>query len=165
MANDPAASRKSDDEDGPPDAALLRLLERAVESWKGQLIDVGGRNTLLYYKDLKQGTLDLRASRVRSAATDRLLGSHPIRLSDCFSDARNLGDAHARVTPLEAAAKRARTIKAKASENFEERGIQTLFLAWGMATWTNTVGTATPAAPVLLREASLVARGAAGEDF
>jgi hypothetical protein len=34
-----------------------------------------------------------------------------------------------------------------------------------MATWTNTTGTSTPAAPVLLREASIAAAGAAEDDF
>lgn len=144
-------------------AARVRLLERAVESWKGQLVDIGGRNTLLYFKDLRQGTLDLRATGSTEEAVSRLLASHTVRLSDLFSDPG--GDHGRNVTPLAAAAKRARTVKAKATENFEERGIQTLFLAWGMATWTNQIGTATPAAPVLLREASLSPRGSAGEDF
>lgn len=40
-----------------------------------------------------------------------------------------------------------------------------MFLAWGMATWSNSRSTATPAAPVLLRQAELSARGGAGEDF
>ena len=66
---------------------------------------------------------------------------------------------------LPAADRRARTIKAKAQENFEDRGLQTLFVAWGMATWTNARGTALPAAPVLLRQASLSARGRAADDF
>src|SRR5260221_1205209 len=68
-------------------------------------------------------------------------------------------------TAISGAARRARTIMAKAAENFEERGSRTLFLAWGMATWSNPRGTAVPAAPVLLRQAALAARGGAGEDF
>ena len=51
-------------------------------------------------------------------------------------------------TAIGAAAKRARGIRAKATENFEERGLRTLFLGLGMATWTNTRGTGVPAAPV-----------------
>jgi hypothetical protein len=35
------------------------LIDRAVRTWTGELIDLGGRNTLLYYRDLKQGTLDI----------------------------------------------------------------------------------------------------------
>lgn len=87
-------------------------------------------------------------------AVDALLSSHAVRLSAIFGDA-----------VLTAAARRARTVKAKATENYEERGLPTLFLAWGMATWSNARGTATPAAPLLLRQAALNARSGAGEDF
>ncbi len=136
-----------------PDAPELESkVAAAVAVWTGQLIDLGGRNTLLYYKDLKQGTLAL--DDADEVATERLLSSHTVRLSVLFAEDK-----------LAPAARRARTVRAKAQENFEERGLQTLFLAWGMATWTNTRGTATPAAPVLLRQAHLVPRGGAGEDF
>ncbi len=37
-----------------------RLVRQAIEDWKRQLIDLGGRNNLLYFRDLKVGTLDLR---------------------------------------------------------------------------------------------------------
>src|ERR1700760_4433312 len=68
-------------------------------------------------------------------------------------------------TAIGSAARRARAVKAKAAENFEERGLQTLFLAWGMVTWTNTRSATVPAAPLLLRQAALTARGGTGEDF
>jgi hypothetical protein len=133
----------------------VRLIDAAVNAWTGQLVDLGGRNTLLYYRDLKQGTLDLgRGSGASDVACDQLLASRTIRLSDTFASAT-----------LPAAARRARTVRAKANENFEERGLRTLYLAWGMASWDNLRGTATPAAPVLLRQAHLVPRGGAGEDF
>ena len=45
------------------------------------------------------------------------------------------------------AVKRARAVRNRAQEHFEERGLETLFLACGMATWTNQRGTAVPAAP------------------
>lgn len=133
-------------------SALESKITDAVAAWTGQLIDLGGRNTLLYYRDLKSGTLALEGAD--EVATEELLGSRTVRLSNLFAP-QDLG----------AAARRARTVRAKAAENFEERGLQTLFLAWGMATWTNQRGTAIPAAPVLLREAHLAARGGAEEDF
>ncbi len=133
----------------------LRKVEAAVRAWTGQLIDLGGRNTLLYYKDLKQGTLRLGPdAEAEPAALDALLGSRTVRLSEMFNR-----------EALARAARRARTIRAKAMENFEERGLRTLYLAWMMATWENPRGTATPAAPVLLRLAHLTPRGGAGEDF
>ena len=48
---------------------------------------------------------------------------------------------------------------------FEERGIRTLFLAVGMAHWTETQSAAQPAAPVVLFPLELKARGATAEDF
>ena len=59
----------------------------------------------------------------------------------------------------------ARTVRNKAAEHFEERGLETLYLACGMATWTNPRGGATPCAPVLLCPARLAPRGAAQEEF
>ena len=141
----------------PPQASpeRLRLVRRAVRTWTGELVDLGGRNTLLYYRDLKQGTLDVGpGSGANEIAVDALLSSRTVRLSNLFGDA-----------VIGSEARRARTVKAKATENFEERGLQTLFLAWGMATWVNSRGTATPAAPVLLRQVALSARGGVGEDF
>ena len=124
----------------------------AVEGWKGQLIDLSGRNTLLYYKDLRQGTLAL--DQAQPVAVEQLLASRTIRLSDLFG-----------TDGLEPVARRARTVWAKATENFEERGLQTLFLAWGMAAWENQQGASVPAAPILLRQSNLVPRGSAEEDF
>jgi very-short-patch-repair endonuclease len=144
-----AAEQPSSEDDR---AALEAKVSAAVAVWTRQLIDLGGRNTLLYYRDLKQGTLAL--DDAAPLHRERLLGGHTVRLSNLFN-AESLGGA----------ARRARTVRAKAAENFEERGLQTLFLSWGMATWTNTRGTAVPAAPVLLRQAHLAPRGGAEEDF
>ncbi|HEV8652715.1 MAG TPA: AAA domain-containing protein [Actinomycetes bacterium] len=135
------------------DSGRARRVARAVTAWTGQLVDPGGRNTLLYYRDLKQGTLDLDGAD--PVALGNLLAGRTVRLSALFPD------------PAErpAAAKRARTVRAKAQENFEERGLTTLFLAWGMATWEDQRTARAPAAPVLLVPARLAPRGAAGEDF
>ncbi|MDA8372913.1 MAG: AAA domain-containing protein [Actinomycetota bacterium] len=137
------------------DPARVAAVERAQKVWTGQLVDLGGRNTLLYYRDLKVGTLDLSlGSAANPIAVEKLLGSYTVALSELFA-ADNLPDA----------VKRARTIRAKATENFEERGLRTLFLAWGMATWTNARSASVPAAPVLLRQANLAPRGRAEESF
>lgn len=151
----PATTPQQDQGSGPAGRGRAGLIGRAVRNWTGELVDLGGRNTLLYYRDLKQGTLDVGpGSGAGTVAVDSLLSSHTVRLSTMFGD-----------PAIGAAARRARTVKAKATENYEERGLQTLFLAWGMATWVNSRGTATPAAPVLLRQADLRPRSGAGEDF
>ena len=149
------------DQDSPSNAAdpvappnpRSDLVREASAIWANQLIDVGGRNNLLFYRDLRAGTLDLTA--VDPLAIDALLAGRAVRLSSLF--------------PLEPqrrdAMNRARTIHAKARENDEERGITTMHIALGLATWTPIRGTATPAAPILLRPAELRPRGAAQDDF
>ncbi|HTJ31639.1 MAG TPA: AAA domain-containing protein [Dactylosporangium sp.] len=130
------------------------LVQEASRRWRSQLIDLGGRNTLLYYRDLRAGTLDLTG--VDPLTLEALFGGRTMPLGQLFPDA----DAHA------AAIKRARTIRNKARELAEERGIETCFAAIGSATWTPPPGGgAAPAAPVLLRSAVLRARGAAEDDF
>ena len=113
----------------PDGRGRVSLVGRAVKTWTGELVDLGGRNTLLYYRDLKQGTLDIGpGSGADAVAVETLDSSQTVRLSTMFGE-----------TAMTAAARRARTVKAKTTENYEERGLQTLFLAWGMATWTNSV--------------------------
>lgn len=130
----------------------LEQVSAAVRTWSGQLIDLSGRNQLLYYRDLKVGTLDF-ADAVPEAL-DALMDGRTVSLSRLF-----------RPDALPDRRKRARAIRNKAREALEERGIATCFVAVGMATWSNTQGSATPAAPVLLREASIAAVGAAEDDF
>jgi very-short-patch-repair endonuclease len=139
-------------EDATFDEAMGRRISRAVKDWTGQLVDVSGRNTLLCYRDLKAGTLDF--SGATDVAVEQMLAGYAIPFSEAFG-----GEA------LVPAARRGRAIRARAEENFEERGLRTLFAAWGMATWTNTKSTFVPCAPVLLCQAHLVPHGSAAEDF
>ena len=81
------------------------LIDRAVRTWTGELIDLGGRNTLLYYRDLKQGTLDVGpSSPANDVAVEQLLSSRTMRLSTLFGE-----------TAVNSAARRARAVKAKAT--------------------------------------------------
>lgn len=134
------------------DPARVAAVRRAQRVWTGQLIDLGGRNTLLYYRDQRAGTLDLGTAD--PLAIGRLLASQTVPLAQLFPSDQ-----------LEDATRRARTIRAKAAENFEERGLRTLLLAWGLATWHSERSPTAPAAPVLLRQATLTPRGRAEESF
>ena len=131
-----------------------RAVAKAVKAWIDQLVDRSARNNLLFFRDQRVGTLDFTsleqgpifgvlAGRARSVK--QLVG----------------GDEVARVD----AARRAKAIYAKAQAMFEERGIDTLYLACGLASWERSQGTAVPAAPVLLAPATLTARGASQQDF
>lgn len=137
-------------------ADRLARVHKAVADWVRQLMDLTGRNQLLYYRTLERGTLDLAGAD--PTAVRLLLAGRQVRLSHLFKPAVDQ-DA------FDDAARRAGAIHRKAVELFEERGIQTLFVAWGMATWTTTTSSATPNAPVLLHPLVMKPRGAAESDF
>ena len=129
----------------------------AVDRWKRQLIDLGGRNNLLYFKDRAAGTLDLSAASGADEATvGHLLAGSKVRLSDIYG-----------LDPgrLPQVARRMRVAFKKAQENLEERGLYTLHCGWGLATWKGERSTSEPSAPVLLCHAVLSPRGGSAEDF
>src|SRR6478672_5224276 len=97
----------------------------AVKTWQRTLVDLGGRNTLLWYRDLPSGTLDLTTAHPGGLAM--LLAGRPTRLSDLVREPAALDEAR----------RRARTIRSKTLELSEERGIAAGFIAIGMATWTS----------------------------
>jgi hypothetical protein len=92
---------------------------------------------------------------VHSDTGNQLLAGRSVRLSQLFQDPEGLKDA----------ARRARALRAKAIENDEERGLQTLHVAFGLATWTSDRSAATPNAPILLYHLDLKPFGVTGEDF
>lgn len=130
-------------------------VEHAVENCVDQLIDLTGRNQLLYYRTLPRGTLELTNAQQHVCAA--LLSGATVRISRLFPLDH--------VDAVDDAYRRARTIHGKALALFEEKGIETLFMAYGIATWTTTTSKSTPAAPVLLRPLRLVPRGAAEAGF
>lgn len=138
---------------GSPLSRRAELVRRAVTDWKNELIDLGGRNNLLHFRDLKLGTLDLAGAD--EAAIERLLAGATVTTSGLFRDLERRDQALRRV----------RTLHNKAKENFEERGLETLSIGCGLASWDNKRGTWAPCAPVLLRRARLRPVGAAQDEF
>ncbi len=130
-------------------AVRSALIGDAIKSWTNQLVDQGGRNTLLHFRDLKRGTLDLSSPPTSSIAIDKLLKGQKIRLPELFDDPEDLADA----------VRRARTLHANSKENEEERGLQTLHLASFMANWVSEQSNSTPNSPVLLQPLSIVPLG------
>src|SRR5215472_14839866 len=128
-----------------------KLIEGAQESWVSALTDLGGRNTLLYYKDRRSGTLDLAAAD--PAAVEQFIGGGSIRLTKLFRDVDARADAIRRV----------QVIYRKAKELLEERGIRAGYLATGMARWDELF--LLPAAPVLLRGLTIQPTRARHDDF
>lgn len=148
LRTDPATAAESPSGDPRADRVAA-----AVRTWQRTLVDLGGRNTLLWYRDLPSGTLDLTTAH--PGGVSMLLAGRRTRLSDLVREPAAFAEAR----------RRARAIRAKALELREERGIAAGFVAIGMATWSVPRAARPPAAPVLLRSCVLRPTGAAQEDF
>ncbi|HTR95633.1 MAG TPA: AAA domain-containing protein [Trebonia sp.] len=133
------------------DARRLALVAAAQRQWTDALTDLGGRNTLLYYKDRRAGTLDL--ANADPDAVERFEKSGHIRLSKLFADADIRAEA----------IRRMQAIYRKARELQEERGIKAGYLATGLARWDELF--LEPAAPVLLRPLTIAPTRARYDDF
>lgn len=126
----------------------------AVESWRKHLVDLGGRNSLLWYRDLPDGSLDVTSAHPAGVA--KLLSGHPVRLSELLRQPGAYAEA----------CRRARAIRSKTEELAEERGVSAGFLAMGMASWDVPPSyPRAPKAPVLLRQATLRPVPRSRDDF
>jgi very-short-patch-repair endonuclease len=127
------------------------LIKVAQEHWAAALTDLGGRNTLLYFKDRRSGTLDLADADPDALA--HFISTGSIRLTRLFRDADIRADAIRRI----------QVIYRKARELLEERGIRAGYLATGMTRWDELF--LQPAAPVLLRGLTITPTRARHDDF
>jgi very-short-patch-repair endonuclease len=137
--------------DNGKDARRAELIATAQAGWIAALTDLGGRNTLLYFKDRRAGTLDLAGAD--PVALDRFIRSGSIRLTKLFRDVDLRADAIRRV----------QVIYRKARELLEERGIRVGYLATGLARWDELF--LEPAAPVWLRGLTITPTRARHDDF
>ena len=128
-----------------------KLIAAAQELWIDALTDLGGRNTLLYYKDRRASTLDLAGAD--PAALDKFLRTGSVRLTRLFTDVDLRADAIRRV----------QAIYRRAKELLEERGVRAGYLATGIAQWDELF--LEPAAPVLLRGLTIAPTRARHDDF
>jgi hypothetical protein len=147
----------------PANGRRQQIVERAVERWKSELIDLTARNRLLYMRDLRTGTLSFDPS-ARDALMQLVAGNR-VALSKLVPRSKLPVNPDATLTPFEDAVRRMRAIARTARSYEEERGVRTLFLACGVATWRSDRASRPPAAPVLLVPLSIKARGASQQDF
>ena len=121
--------------------ARTEAVLRATSRWQKDLVDTSGRNRLRRYRDLKTGTLDLtpgRAEGLDEGALDRLLSGKAVGLSDLFPDRPDGPD---QSTAFNDARRRLTAIHKAAVTNLEEKGIETLLVAIGLASWPVQSGT------------------------
>lgn len=121
-------------------------VDRARALWIKRLIDLSRRNNLIYFRDLKNSTLDLSAAD--RGVLDDLVAGRSVTLSQLLPGA----------DPAKTAAI-AREIGRKAQSNLEEKGLQTLFLALGMASWQPDDEGRPPESAVLLIPVTMESRG------
>ncbi len=129
-----------------PDPATRRADQVAAARalWTRHLVELGGPNTLLWYRDLPVGTLDLSTAHLGSR--NALLAGRPVRLSELVREPHALDDARTRLG----------RIHDTATEIEREHAVRTCFLGIGMASWTvvlddGRVVPRQPGAPVFLR--------------
>jgi hypothetical protein len=103
----------------------LAKVDQARHAWIRKLIDLSRRNNLLFFRELKVGTLDLS-------------GADPDVIRALLQTEKTNDDSGEPLSKLVAidrqsqAAASLRSIADRARTNFEERGLDTLFLAFGL---------------------------------
>ncbi|MBI4063987.1 MAG: DUF4011 domain-containing protein [Elusimicrobia bacterium] len=128
------------------------IVDRARIAWMKRLIDTSRRNNLLYYRDLRIGTLNLENYNKKL-------------LEDLISGEKvSLGNLLQQKDKTEIAA-RIREIRRRAQSNLEERGLETLFLAAGMATWHASDEGRPPEAPIVLVPLKIEPLGREGREI
>src|SRR5258705_9469507 len=88
----PLGGRAMTEDDG---SRRLELVRTAQQQWIEALTDLGGRNTLLYYKDRRAGTLDL--AQADPDALDPFTERGSIPLTRLFKDVRPRAHASRRI--------------------------------------------------------------------
>jgi len=137
-----------------PAPSLATLLSTARDNWVKKLIDPSRNNGLLFFRDLKVSMLELP---VESPCLKKLLAGSAVTIRELAAGGCKNGDARLVANSLDA-------VRRKALSNKEEKGIDTLQLALGIATWPALDGGAPYNAPVLLIPLRIAARGQGGMD-
>ncbi|WP_010148122.1 DUF4011 domain-containing protein [Serinicoccus profundi] len=135
------------------DEARVEAVQRARTRWRHEVAELGGANTLLWHRTSLTGTFDLNLAHPGGVA--KLLSGRPTPLSDLVREQVAFTDA----------ARRLGGIRDKVTEMRREHGLETSFLAIGLATWTLHRVPVPPRAPVLLRACTITPTDAAHSDF
>ena len=149
------------------DERFRTLIEGRVGQWKEQLMDLSRRNNLLFFRETKTQHLDL--SKADQNELSKLLNGESVSVDKLFTF---VGEP---ATVADEAKRRLKSVFAKATENYEERSLDTLSVGVGECSWdyegTKVAGTASsaleskvPRAPLLLVPAE-VKRGQRKGDF
>lgn len=124
-----------------------------IDGWRRELVELGGRNPLLWFEPTPSGSLDLTTAHPAGVA--KLLAGNPVRLSELVRSPDAFAEALRRV----------RAIWRHADRLEREHGLRTTYVAMGLASWDVPPGyPRRPVAPVLLRRVTLRPTEARGGD-
>lgn len=148
------------------DREIRPIVDAARTVWIRRLIDPSRGNSLLFYRNLRVGTLDLSGD---STLVGRLIVGEAVTLENLISELQDSNNANAGAgVKAESRPKIRNTLIAlqrKALSNLEEKGIETLYLAIGMATWPAADGGRPYDSPVLLLPARIESRGRGSDEL
>jgi hypothetical protein len=119
------------------------LINAACAGWISRLIDLSRRNNLLFYKPVQGGTIEVPSG---SGALTILLNGESVLAQDLLAD------------PVDRPA-RVLQIARKAMENLEEKGLQTLYLVLGFASWAADDGGRDIKSPIFLLPLAFKVKG------
>ncbi|MGO1397285.1 MAG: DUF4011 domain-containing protein [Brevibacterium yomogidense] len=136
-------------------SALPPSVDDVFVDWRAQAARIGGRDTMLHFRESRDGSIDLTGAHPSGLA--QLLAGRATRLSSLLRDPEHLSDAR----------RRARSIRSKADQLQRQRGIAAAQLAIGFASWNRPKdsGREDFAAPVILRHVNLLPRGSSVDDY
>ena len=125
-------------------------MERSRQSWIKRLIDLSRRNNLLYFRDLKTGNVKLLTAAPEVLA--ELLSGEDVSLAKLLGRTDDERQVARLLDKFAAGRKRTR----------KKKGLQTLFVALGMATWDAPDQGRPADSPVVLVPVAIEPRGAHG---
>jgi very-short-patch-repair endonuclease len=168
------------------------ILVAALKTWRTALVNLDGRNPLLYYKSTstmkgivrpKKGMVDFRIHTPAGNKLDDLLSGKSVSASDFHLSSYQTRDQTDEMPELEeeldeTVGRRKRgtqwsrlltsyeEVVRKARENLEERNIETLYLVRGFISWKpDGPGPSEPLAPLILIPLKIESKGRGHTDF
>jgi len=144
--------------DAEVDPKVARLLAQ-IRVWRDELINLARSNRLLYFKHTRASTLEIVRSPGPAAVVSGLLAGH----SWAFLATPEPGQEIAELRPDQlgtnkdavALDRALRALDRRATEEYMEKGLWTLYLAAGILRWTDPDTDETIESPILLVPASL----------
>ena len=166
-------------------------LNAILKLWRDKLVAFDGRNRQLYYKKLKSGDVDFEDPYLDLSALKILLSGKTVKASalypEIFAKIKNKKDIDLSIDEnLEADsedeskqeqkaidfselwAKKLRkyeSVYRKAKENYDEKNIETCFIAEGFISWETAKAGPTPNAPLILHPIKIEPTARGNSDF